>query len=360
MARKPQRFAGMEARVSKCPGCGALLSFAMRRTPRGRTCDAASCKRYRPDLAPHACPPSRMGGRGASDGPCGALGGSAQTPPAPPPGAAASASGPRIYVTDFDSNRIVRIDDMTGSGWVALGSLGPGTNEFHRADRDLRRSFGRIVVADSWNDRVVRVDDMTGHGWKVLGTHGSFLTGGMFLSPQGIGTDPEGTSHMADAHCVWRINAAMSGGLLAGKCFPIKQYDLRASEKSVPGDGGRAGPRRKGSHLPDRQRPGSRRPHRRQQRRRLDRRGAQGPGVAAIEHPPRHRSRFGAPASTWPTPATTGSCEWMTWRATSGRRSAPRAAASISSARQLALPWMHAAESMWPTPATTASCASTT
>jgi len=163
----------------------------------------------------------------------GALGGSAQTPPAPPPGAA-SASGPQIYVTDFDNNRIVRIDDMTGSGWVALGSLGPGTNQFHEPTGISADPSGRIVVADSWNDRVVRVDDMTGHGWKVLGTHGSFLTGGMFLSPQGIGTDPDGNIYMADAHCVWRINAAMSGGLLAGKCFPIKQYYLVPQRSPYP------------------------------------------------------------------------------------------------------------------------------
>ena len=164
----------------------------------------------------------------------GALGGSAQTPPPPPPGVAASASGPEIYVTDFDNNRIVRMDDMTGAGWVALGSLGPGANQLHEPTGIAVDPSGRIVVADSWNDRMVRMEDMTGHGWRALGTHASLLTGGTFLKPQGIGTDGEGNIYLADAHCVWRINAAMSGGWLAGKCFPIKQYYLVPQKTPYP------------------------------------------------------------------------------------------------------------------------------
>src|SRR5215471_3696206 len=78
----------------------------------------------------------------------GALGGSAQTPPPPPPGVAASASGPEIYVTDFNNNRIVRMDDMTGAGWVALGSLGPGANQLHEPTGIAVDPSGRIVVAD--------------------------------------------------------------------------------------------------------------------------------------------------------------------------------------------------------------------
>jgi hypothetical protein len=37
----------------------------------------------------------------------------------------------RIYVSDNGNNRIVRMDDMTGAGWTAFGSVGSGTDQFN-------------------------------------------------------------------------------------------------------------------------------------------------------------------------------------------------------------------------------------
>ncbi len=45
-------------------------------------------------------------------------------------GAQAPASSAGIFVADDGNNRVVRIDDMTGAGWITLGgpAAGPGTN----------------------------------------------------------------------------------------------------------------------------------------------------------------------------------------------------------------------------------------
>jgi hypothetical protein len=37
---------------------------------------------------------------------------------------------PQIYVTDSGNNRIVRIDDMAGSGWTVFGTFSSGAYEF--------------------------------------------------------------------------------------------------------------------------------------------------------------------------------------------------------------------------------------
>src|SRR5262245_31259172 len=102
----------------------------------------------------------------------------------------------RIYVTDLENNRIVRMNTLDGVGWVSLGSLGSGVNQFHNpwgifvepknpavlSPFDL--GWGSIYVTDSLNHRVVRVNDMTGTGWTTLGTQG---TGAMqFNAPAGL------------------------------------------------------------------------------------------------------------------------------------------------------------------------------
>jgi streptogramin lyase len=95
----------------------------------------------------------------------------------------------RIYIVDGMNDRIVRINDMTGAGWVSLGSAGSGVNQFGFT---LACSFGgltigpdqKIYVADSGNHRIVRMDDMTGTNWTTLGSMGSGTD--QFHFPDGI------------------------------------------------------------------------------------------------------------------------------------------------------------------------------
>jgi hypothetical protein len=98
----------------------------------------------------------------------------------------------RIYVTDTGSCLIARFDDMTGANWITLGSQGAGTSQFECLSRQMGGVFvdtaGRILVADSGNARIVRMDDMTGAGWTALGTFGSGAN--QFLIPNGVFVKP--------------------------------------------------------------------------------------------------------------------------------------------------------------------------
>src|SRR5438876_1640545 len=90
---------------------------------------------------------------------------------------------PKIYVADESNNRIVRMDDMTGTGWTAFGTLGSGPNQFD-GPFGVSVSAGQIYVADRNNNRIVRMNDMTGVGWIEFGTFGNGPN--QFSSPFGI------------------------------------------------------------------------------------------------------------------------------------------------------------------------------
>jgi streptogramin lyase len=83
----------------------------------------------------------------------------------------------RIYITDSNNCRVVRIDDMSGAGWTSVGTCGSGTLQFNGQAAFVGGVFvdtaGRIYVADAGNSRLVRMNDMSGNGWVTLGTFGS-------------------------------------------------------------------------------------------------------------------------------------------------------------------------------------------
>ena len=78
-----------------------------------------------------------------------------------------------IYVVEFGGCRIVRMDDMSGTGWVSFGSSGSDTNQFKSPHSIAFDSLGRIYVGDNLNHRIVRFDDMTGSNWVSFGTYGT-------------------------------------------------------------------------------------------------------------------------------------------------------------------------------------------
>jgi streptogramin lyase len=74
-----------------------------------------------------------------------------------------------LYVVDFPNNRIVRLDDMTGQGYTSYGTQGSGPGQFLEPSCIDVAADGHIYVTDSGNNRVVRIDDMTGAGWTTYG-----------------------------------------------------------------------------------------------------------------------------------------------------------------------------------------------
>lgn len=103
----------------------------------------------------------------------------------------------KIYVADMGNSRIVRVDDMEGSNWTTFGSSGSGANEFNRPIGVFVDTNGKIYVVDQVNSRIVRIDDMSGAGWTSLGTRGSGAN--QFASPAGIFVDSSGKIYVTDA-----------------------------------------------------------------------------------------------------------------------------------------------------------------
>ncbi len=96
----------------------------------------------------------------------------------------------RLYITDSANDRVVRVDDMTGAGWTALGRTGAGRHEFVFPTGIALDGAGRIYVTDE-NHRVVRMADLTGAGWSSYGTMGAAR--GSFFFPSAVavvGTPP--------------------------------------------------------------------------------------------------------------------------------------------------------------------------
>ncbi len=112
-----------------------------------------------------------------------------------PAGIAVDARG-RVYVADQGNSRIVRMDDMSGSGWTAFGSFGSGTNQFINPAGIAVDAQGRVYVADQGNSRIERIDDMHGTGWLEFGAQGGGAN--QFKYPAGVALDAIGHLYIAD------------------------------------------------------------------------------------------------------------------------------------------------------------------
>ncbi len=102
-----------------------------------------------------------------------------------------------IYFTDFKHNRIIRIEDMTGKGWISFGTLGNGINQFNNPNHFFVQPDGRIYIADTLNHRIVRIDDMTGKGWVSYGSQG-IRSVGHFQNPSSVLLDKQGRIYVVD------------------------------------------------------------------------------------------------------------------------------------------------------------------
>lgn len=73
-----------------------------------------------------------------------------------------------IYIGDFKHGRIIKIEDMVGTGWTAFGSQGTGVGQFELPEHLAVDDNGRIYIPNADNGNVIRMDDMTGKGWVLF------------------------------------------------------------------------------------------------------------------------------------------------------------------------------------------------
>lgn len=102
----------------------------------------------------------------------------------------------KIYVTDSTNCRVVRMDDISGKNWTSLGQCGSGSLQFNNPTGVSVDSSGRIYVADTGNSRVVRVNGIGGGQWTTFGAAGSGT--GQFNQPEGVAVDTSGKIYVAD------------------------------------------------------------------------------------------------------------------------------------------------------------------
>lgn len=99
-----------------------------------------------------------------------------------------------IYISVFKQNRIIRMEDLTGKGWVSFGKKGKGVGEFEGSHHLSVDPDGKIYIADLLGDRIVRMDDMAGKNLITYGVPGwnraaGQLQAGEFTSPTSVALD---------------------------------------------------------------------------------------------------------------------------------------------------------------------------
>src|SRR5262249_48067912 len=123
-------------------------------------------------------------------------------------------------------HRIVRIDDLNGSGWVSYGSYGSGVGQFNFPRGIFIDRRDRIYVADTYNPRIVRIDDMNGSG---LAPYGETTGTRMDYAPRNVTTDKFNRIYIAvaEADQVIRVDE------LTGKGRKVLQFkrDMTASKR---------------------------------------------------------------------------------------------------------------------------------
>jgi outer membrane protein assembly factor BamB len=63
----------------------------------------------------------------------------------------------KIYLSDENNSRLVRMDDWTGTGWKTLGTSGSSTKQFSGLKNIALDASGRIYIADSSNNRLLQI-----------------------------------------------------------------------------------------------------------------------------------------------------------------------------------------------------------
>ncbi len=109
----------------------------------------------------------------------------------------------RIYIADAGNKRIVRIDDMSGTNWTTLTQspvIGIYIYTFGSPAHVAIDPTGRIEVGDGNN--VIRVNDMTGVGWVSTNT-GSTV--------QALSVDTGGTTFIANTYSLAMLDDVGTG-----------------------------------------------------------------------------------------------------------------------------------------------------
>lgn len=135
----------------------------------------------------------------------------------------------RIYVADTRNHRIVRMDDMTGAGWVTCGTQGSGDYQFNLPSALFIGEAGQVYVADTGNHRIVQLDWQSDEctDWVSLGTKGRGFA--QFNEPTSVFVDGFGRIYIADSrnHRIARMDDMAGTNWTTFGNLGLQERDLR-------------------------------------------------------------------------------------------------------------------------------------
>jgi hypothetical protein len=115
----------------------------------------------------------------------------------------------RFYVAVANPWRIIRIDNFEGAGWITYPSSGRDEFSGRLVALDAQE---RIYIADNTNHRLMRMDDMSGRGLVTLGSFGNGVR--QFNQPMGVDFDRQGRIYIGDEynHRIVRVDDMTGAG----------------------------------------------------------------------------------------------------------------------------------------------------
>ena len=112
----------------------------------------------------------------------------AEPEPEPEPEPSKPAKPSRIFISDSENGRVIQMDDMEGTNFIAIGIPGFGLGRLLEPAQVWVDEAGRIYVADKGNNRIVAFRDITGNGWSEMKP---------YSAPEGVCVS-EGKLYIAD------------------------------------------------------------------------------------------------------------------------------------------------------------------
>lgn len=102
----------------------------------------------------------------------------------------------RIYIASRNGSQLIRFNDMSDISPTIFGTFGTGVGQARDIVDVHIDTQGHIFLADRLNSRIVRIDDMLGTNWVSFGTNGNGVN--QFNEAWQVTTDPAGKIYVSD------------------------------------------------------------------------------------------------------------------------------------------------------------------
>lgn len=102
----------------------------------------------------------------------------------------------RIYIASRNGSELIRFNDMTDVNPTTYGTFGTGNGQARDIVDIHVDNQGHIFYADRLNSRIIRIDDMSGTNWVTFGTNGTGVN--QFNEAWQVTTDQTGKIYISD------------------------------------------------------------------------------------------------------------------------------------------------------------------